>query len=266
MMMAVSGNTGGRSMTTPKCHGMQNGQECGSLNLIEAHIVPRGIARQQIRGGQYNLVVTAKCAKKARSQLGIFDTEILCAKCDNKLGYYDGYGLETCRKFATRATTDNVSWEMQNIDGDLFAKFILSILWRASISKRPEYKTLSLGPKYENIARDVLYGLKSLALMPAFEVMLARYKSDRLKTERFERFYTIPRLARFGQYKTYGIGIGGFQVIAKMDSQTFPKEWKHLIVNGNNTLRGFFRNIENTGEYDLMKQAVLNPLIAGDGL
>jgi hypothetical protein len=238
-------------MTMPKCHGLQNGHECGDLNLIEAHIVPRAFARQ-VRDVHHNIEVTAKGAKKARNQLGIFDIEILCAACDSVLGAYDKYGIETCRNFSTQATRNNVSWEMRNVDGDLFAKCILSILWRASISKRRECETLCLGP-YENIARDVLYGLKSLALMPAFEVMLARYESNWFNTE---RFYTDPGQTRFGEYKGYSIGIGGFRVFAKMDSRSFPKQWTPFVVNGNDTLRGYFQNIENTNEYDFMVQAL----------
>jgi hypothetical protein len=238
-------------MTTPKCHGLRNGHKCEDLNLIAAHIVPRAFARQ-VRDVHHNMEVTAKGAKKARNQLGIFDTEILCATCDGVLGVYDKYGVETCTNFSRQATTVGVSWKMRNVDGDLFAKFILSILWRASISKRREFETLRLGP-YEKIARDVLYGLKSLALMPAFEVVLGRYESDFFKTE---RFYTLPSLTRFGEYKGYGIGIGGFQVFAKVDSRTFSKRWKPVVVNGNDTLRGYFKNIENTDEYDLIIQAV----------
>jgi hypothetical protein len=241
-------------MNIHKCYGIKNGRQCGNAHLIKAHIVPCGFARE-IRGVDNNIYVTAQGAHKPSNQLGTFDKQILCAACDRVLGTYDKYGLETCRRFSVEATKDidPRKWTMQNVDGDRFATFILSILWRASISKRPEFKTLSLGP-YKNIARDVLYGLKPLALMPAFELMLARYKSNRFHTE---RFYTDPKRTRFGEYQGYGIGIGGFQVFAKMDSRMFPMQWKPYIVNGNDTLHGFFKDIENTDEYDLMVRAAL---------
>jgi hypothetical protein len=48
-------------------------------------------------------------------------------------------------------------FELVDVDGEKFAKFVLAVLWRASISSRPDYANVSLGPytgtpEFERIA------------------------------------------------------------------------------------------------------------------
>jgi hypothetical protein len=52
-------------------------------------------------------------------------TMILCEGCDGKLGVLDNFALNICRKFQTRhrEVIKNVIFEMQNVSGELFAKF-----------------------------------------------------------------------------------------------------------------------------------------------
>jgi hypothetical protein len=48
------------------------------------------------------------------------------------------YGIEICRNFERdHIKLRNGNFELQNFDGDRFAKFVLAIFWRASISTRP---------------------------------------------------------------------------------------------------------------------------------
>ena len=64
---------------------------------------------------------------------------------------------------------------MPGVEGDKFAKAILAILWRASVSGRDNFKSLSLGP-YEMTARDVLFGACELSAFGEYELIINRYK------------------------------------------------------------------------------------------
>jgi hypothetical protein len=200
------------------------------------------------------MLVTPEGAVKPNTQLGIFDKHILCAKCDGDLGKFDDYAVQVCRDYPTRAIEDRGKslWAMPGVDGNTFAKFILAVLWRASISQRPEVTGLKLGP-FDDDARDVLFGLKPLADLPAFELILARYDSDWIKSE---LFYSIPVHTRFGRYGGYGFALCGFRVFAKFDSQRLPAQWGPYIVNGNDTLRGTFKQFDETDEFGLVVQAL----------
>jgi hypothetical protein len=137
------------------CHGLN----CNSKKLIEAHIFPQGFARF-IRGSDANVKLTPERVGQANPQLGEYDAHILCAACDSLLGIDDEYGLEVCRRYeAEHLALGAKLFEMKNVDCERFCKFVLSVLWRASISKRKSFAVVNLGP-YEDVARDVLFGAK----------------------------------------------------------------------------------------------------------
>jgi hypothetical protein len=137
-------------------------------------------------------------------------------------------------------------FELANVDGDRFAKFVLAVLWRASISARPDYANVTLGP-YTGIAREVLFGLQPLSVFKEFQVMVQRYTSKHFDTE---RLYSLPVSAPFREFAAYGFGIVGFRLMAKVDSRPLPAEWDSFIINSNNALRGFFVEIERTLEFE----------------
>ncbi|WKZ29360.1 MAG: hypothetical protein QY323_01360 [Patescibacteria group bacterium] len=106
-------------------------------------------------------------AKKV--QTGEFEGGILCQDCDNRiLGGYEKYGAAFI--FGTQANNvlPNVRAENQvhpdgelksthivNIDYAALKLFLLSLLWRASISTRPFFQHVNLG-KYEEEVRQML--------------------------------------------------------------------------------------------------------------
>jgi hypothetical protein len=122
------------------------GLNCTSTDLIEAHIVPKGFGRF-VRGDAHNMHVTLSAANYAKPQLGEYDNQILCGSCDNQLGAFDNYALQICKAFKSDyKTMPHGTFELESVDGDKLAKFVLAVLWRASISSRPDYAAVSLGP------------------------------------------------------------------------------------------------------------------------
>jgi hypothetical protein len=131
--------------------------------LIDAHIVPRGFARDTMDGYPHNLKISPTNVHS--TQHGVYDPAILCGTCDALLGKLDDYALDVCRRFPKeRVDLGDGTFEMANIDGDAFAKFVLAVLWRASISSRPEFRNVALGP-YESQACEVIFGAKPLNAM-----------------------------------------------------------------------------------------------------
>jgi hypothetical protein len=107
--------------------------------------------------------MTSKRVGKAFPQLGEYDPDILCETCDNLLGKNDEYAIEICRSFETHhVLVGNDIFEMRAVDCDRFSKFVLSVLWRASISSRQSFTPVKLGP-YESLVRDILFEAKNLS-------------------------------------------------------------------------------------------------------
>jgi hypothetical protein len=96
-------------------------------------------------------------------QSGGYDKYILCGNCDNKvIGRLERYaslalygGIELTIE-SSEAQNKSRYINVKGIDYQKFKLFLLSILWRVSISKLPIFKNVKLGV-HENILRDKIY-------------------------------------------------------------------------------------------------------------
>jgi hypothetical protein len=123
---------------------------------------------------------------------------------------------------------------MTYVDGDQFAKFVLSVLWRASITSRVEFRKVSLGP-YEDGACEVIFGAKPLSSLPTYQLLLARYKAR--PNFNPERNYTSPARLKIEGTNGWAFALHGFRVvIAKLDRRSLPRGL-HLIVANASTNR-----------------------------
>jgi hypothetical protein len=124
------------------CHGLN----CTSTKLVNAHVIAKGFGRR-LRGSGLNVRISPANIGTAKQQLGEFDSDILCADCDGILGRFDDYAIELCQKFEQIHTKPQPDvFELPQSDRELFGKFVFSVLWRASISRRPSLADVKLGP------------------------------------------------------------------------------------------------------------------------
>jgi hypothetical protein len=105
-----------------------------------------------------------------RPSSGIYESNLLCENCDNKvIGQYENYAsramyggvlpAEEMPKCTNYKNQENVSFtHCQNLNYTKFKLFLLSILWRASISRNDFFKFISLGPHEETIRKMILEG------------------------------------------------------------------------------------------------------------
>jgi hypothetical protein len=223
------------------------GYQCTNTDVIEAHVIARVFAKD-VRGAQrHNLLISRDNVR--HTQLGVFDRKILCGACDGKLGKLDNYAASVCRCFPSRHTirADGL-FEMTAVNGDRFATFVLSVLWRASISSRPEVAKVSLG-SYEDRAREVIFGAKPLSDIPEYELFIERYY--RGIGQRFNPAgnYTMP--ARMMTRLTgWYFGLNGFRILAKL--APWPAQYPGQPVNGNDRLVGSFVDYKLTTEGQAM--------------
>jgi hypothetical protein len=232
------------------CHGLN----CTSEKLIKAHIIPACFGRF-IRGADANVKMTPERVGVATPQLGEFDPAILCGPCDNILGRDDEYALGICERFeADHQKLTGGGFELPGVDCERFCKFVLSVLWRASISRRRAFASIDLGP-YEDRARDVLFGAAPLTSLRAFEVMIQRYHSDHMDTT---KWYFQPVRQPFGDLNAYGFGLAGFRIVAKLDNRLFPEDFRPHVLNRSGVFRGLYVRLEDCSEFGSMATMVRN--------
>lgn len=183
--------------------------------------------------------------------MGEFDTNILCAKCDRRLGLFDEYAIKYCAALSpTTWGNYGVIYRQQPFDGAAFAKAVLAILWRASISQREAWRSITLGPHADAAAR-ILFESTSLSSLPAFEVVLLRYVSGQHDTR---KFIFNPLRIRSGDLNAFAMGIGGFLVVAKVDQRPMHRRLSPYVINSADTLKAPIIPFEDTAEYAYLQK------------
>lgn len=206
---------------------------CSSTALCKAHIIPRGFAKDVQRGGDPNLRLTPDGSSRAKPPLGDYDTTILCGDCDRLLGQLDQYALETFKRLDDVPRRIGQMIQLPGVDGDRVAQFVLSVIWRASISRREPYTKISLGP-YEARAGEVSFGRTAVAALPEYELLAFRYHSN----DRFDprRFYSAPTHEKSEGMNMVSIALAGVRLMAKIDKRALHETVRPMVVNGNDTL------------------------------
>jgi hypothetical protein len=248
----VSITSAGRTHPPLQCHGFG----CTSATLIKAHLVPQAFGRaiKSIHGP--NTRVSERVVSR-KTQHGLFDPDILCADCDGYLNTkYDDPAAKFINRFSFGPGELDLSrshFEKPNVDGDLLCEFVLSVLWRCSISQLFEVSNINLGP-YVNLAREILWGHRSLTDLPAFKLMVQRYHPS----PGIDKMYSMPMpvvaAVAGGQWHGYVFVLRGFRFMITLDPRPFPPEYDSYLLNGNTTLRGSLIDFRITHEAQQIRE------------
>jgi hypothetical protein len=92
---------------------------------------------------------------------GLWDNSILCQMCDGKLGKYDAYLKAFLDKDFSAYQLDNTRPTVYRIPGteydfNTLKRSLITMLWRASISKLPDFEAVNLGNKYNDLCKKYL--------------------------------------------------------------------------------------------------------------
>ncbi|WP_418501226.1 hypothetical protein [Flagellimonas sp.] len=182
-------------------------------SLIKAHIIPdfmySGMKSEEDKNifleVTYNL--DTRWSKQRKIQTGDFDKNILCEDCDNRIigakyekyAQISMYGKNIDPKFAPickNYKNPNNEFEFticRNIDYGKMKVFLLSILWRASITKRKVFKAVDLGTKHEERIRQLIFDniIPNALEYPIMMISFMRTKHN------FKNFIAQPKKIKF---------------------------------------------------------------------
>lgn len=175
----------------------------------------------------------SKIKQLGSRQTGEFDKYILCRSCDNEtlgeldpyasLILYDGYP----KILEHRVGPDGMKYTYcGEINYAQFKLFLLSILWRASISDRPLFREVQLGSHEEQVRQMLLNGdpgeqLKYPCLMMTYR-HLKEYPGD---------IVTQPSRSRVNGGPVYKFLIGGMIYIFFISKHAIPPALRDVGIN-----------------------------------
>jgi hypothetical protein len=162
-----------RNFLFPGVKGMKKGlcRLCDQTkDLINAHIIPKSFSHKEFKDGGNHTVffdVSENAEREATFlQAGVYDHGILCADCEPKFSEFDRYGWEILGAVSLQNPIQDPALSGAYrvfCDTDKLKRFILSVLWRASVSTHSFYSYVSLGP-YEDTLKARIFDPTPLAI------------------------------------------------------------------------------------------------------
>ncbi len=205
----------------------------------QSHIIPNFMYKGIFDDKNRLLLVGSEkgiLTERGYRQTGEFDNQILRHSCDNvtlgkldryaSLILYDGYP----KIFENRKDNNGMEYTFcGEIDYTKFKLFLLSIVWRASVSKRPLFKEVQLGPHEDRIRQMIINGDPGEQFSYPCLIMtylhLKDFPSDLVGQ---------PSRTRFGGGYIYKFLIGGMIYIFFISNHIIlliPPEIRNCVIN-----------------------------------
>jgi hypothetical protein len=129
-----------------------------SKELMNSHIIPEFMyAHLYDEKHRFSVLTTASSGRDRTEQSGLRE-KLLCGPCELKFSRLEGYASlvfkEDVPGVAMRSEGSVVS--VTGVDYKKFKLFLLSILWRASVSTHKFFENVELGPHQEKLQKMLI--------------------------------------------------------------------------------------------------------------
>jgi hypothetical protein len=194
-------------------------KKCNAEKTIKAHLVPR-VFCTQVQTGKSHAVLVTKNGNFKTSQSGIWDNEILCAKCDGVLGEYENYMYKVSSSI--RSGGSDVPGKCKIVEGVDTAnvlKFCAGILYKYSLTSKQNGQ-IQLD-RYQDVLKDFIFveNAETPLELDAFVFRPLRYLQDDGVFA-----YRAPLPDRKYGVNIYRMMMGGLVFFIKLDRRVLPDE------------------------------------------
>lgn len=204
-----------------------------------------------------NIVPSNVQLRQGRSNIGDYDTNILCKDCDTIIEKYDDYGKKLLidqEGTFTRIERNGqvLGWEIQDFDYLKLKLFFLGILWRASISLRPFFRRVSLG-QYEDRLKELIWNEQDDA-NATFGCVIAKFLPADIKG--LEKTILDPDNLMFEGLNYYRFYFGGYNIWIRVDEGGVPEQFKHAEITLDKNVKIVPIDFQNSKEFEALEKSV----------
>lgn len=219
---------------------------------IKAHIIPESFFRLIKQNGKPILNLPDSISKyPEKSQIGIYDENLVCGDCERLFSPWDNYGHSflVANFPKDKLFLDGnqaLAYVIENYDYQKLKLFFISILWRASASSHKDFSNINVGPFEPKLKKMILNN--DPGDINYFSVIITKFDDEKIATA-----IISPDKHKLDGINFISFYLGGFKVFIKVDSRESSELMKDFIMKPNSPLYVVIENFRGSGEFKLMK-------------
>jgi hypothetical protein len=212
---------------------------------VDSHIIPQSFIAARSVDGEPNYILSSRQEYASKTWTGVYDREIVCLECEAKFSEFDRYGHRFfhVEKFSPMNDEDgNVcAYQLANGDAGKLKLFVLSILWRASVSGRPEVRQVDLGRWEPEICRMIEN--KEPGAADRFPVVLQKFEGAEDVAPMF-----YPYRTEMSGNECYKIELAGCAAITGLQGRGWPDALIELALTQGKPIVLFVKDYAGSNE------------------
>src|ERR1035437_506423 len=200
--------------------------------LAQSHIIPEFIfSGMYDKKHRYLELSDVNTGKIRLGQKG-FRERLLCPSCESHLNRYERHSRRLfVDDLPQPESPKSRRVRIENLDYRLFKLFLLSVLWRASVSSLPMFEHVDLGPHEEKIRLILQSENPGSPRMYPCSVFPLLFEG-----EHFRGYMVEPTFCRIEGHKCYRFVFGGFVFMVFVSSHNIPPKFEKVLLTDNSPL------------------------------
>jgi hypothetical protein len=236
---------------------MNHCRYCGQPEkLIKAHVIPEAFFRELDDGTGAPLLVSGSPGEfQKRVPIGVYDQTMLCAECEANFAATDSYAAgvflnDFDSHFQPVAYAGEVIALLSSTaDRMRLLHFLVSVLWRASVSTHRFYSRVKLGP-LENLALNAIEDRPS-NVPREFDAIISFWKTSPRDTVTAP--FLDPTKERWDGISGFRVYLGRCVAYIKTDKRPFPVGLKPFFLCEGDQVVLLGRSFERSKDFQAMQ-------------
>ena len=204
-----------------------------NLQLAKSHIIPRALFNHD---GKNDRKIVSLNQHPKRKPIGSYDSNILCADCESNFQQIDSLAAEILLQnfnsyiIPFNDKKDNVAVQINGQHKQEIKRFLIYVLWRASVSTLKEFRNIDLGRHENKIKNELIENV----IFATHEYSFAAFKIEKSSGNIYPRKLNK---SGFSGCNYYELDFANFIFQIKVDSKTTPEPYKsiaeheHIVFN-----------------------------------
>lgn len=232
--------------------------------LCKAHLIPKSFFLFMYPNGKVEgeslIVIDYNKDYLGNKRVGFWDDQILCAECDGILGSLDNYGGDIFlnkEPELIKGAEKEKAFVINGVDIPRLKLFILSVLWRCSITKLKEFRKSKLPEKFERELREMLINQDSGGVND-YSIVIMRFDYNQ-NNKSFSKYMQTPVRHRVNHINYIMLYLAnGYKILIKTDKRNQQEDLipvslsidKPVFVLG-------YEEFERSSEFNLLLKGAL---------